>query len=80
MNVLREECPALDLGSVSTHSGVISASVTLDSTSCTLEANISVMTLTSAPLGSTSAAALLAVTTYTGPTSANAKTDTRATD
>lgn len=40
MNVLLEESPAPDLGSVSTRLGVTSASVILVSTSCTLEANI----------------------------------------
>lgn len=43
MNVLLEEFPALDLGSVSTLLGVISASAIKASTSCTLEANTSVM-------------------------------------
>lgn len=80
MSVLLEESPAPDLGNVSTHLGVTSASVILALTSCTLEANINVTTLTSAPSGSTSAAALLDVTTCTGPTSVNAKMDTRVMD
>lgn len=42
MNVLLEEFPALDLGSVSTLLGVISASAIKASTSCTLAANTSV--------------------------------------
>lgn len=42
MNALLEESPALGLGSAPTHLGVTSASVTLVSTSCTLEANTSV--------------------------------------
>ena len=42
MNVLLEELPALGLGSVSTLSGVTSASVTQASTSCTSEANTNV--------------------------------------
>lgn len=80
MNVLLEEPPALDSGSVSTLLEVISASVTKASSSCTSEANTSVMTSMNAPSVSTSAAALLDVTTYMGPTGANVKTDTRATD
>lgn len=80
MNVLLEESPALDLGNVSTRLGVTSASVMLVLTSCTLEANINVTTLTSAPSGSTSAAALLGVTTCMGPTSVHAKMDTRVMD
>lgn len=42
MNVLLEEPPALDSGSVSTLLGVTSASVTKASSSCTSEANTSV--------------------------------------
>lgn len=42
MNVLLEELPALDLGSVSTLLEVTSASVIKASTSCTLEANTNV--------------------------------------
>lgn len=80
MNVRPEESPALDLGSASTRLGATSASAILVSTSCTLEANINVMTSTSAPLDSISAAAMLDVTTYMGPTSANVKMDTRGMD
>lgn len=80
MNVRLEESPALDLGSVSTRLGATSASVTLVSTSCTLEANISAMTSTSALLDSTSVAAMPGVTTYMGPTSANVEMDTRGMD
>lgn len=80
MNVLLEECPALDLGSVSTHLGVTSASAIKVLISCTLEADINVMMSMSALLGSTSAAALLDVITYMGPTRVNAETDTRVTD
>lgn len=43
MNVLLEEPPALDSGSVSTLLGATSASVIKASTSCTLEANTNVM-------------------------------------
>lgn len=80
MNVLLEESPALDLGSVSIRLGATSASAIKVLTSCTSEADINVMMLTSAPLSSTSAAALLDVITYMGPTSVNAKMDTRVTD
>lgn len=80
MNVRLGESPAPDLGSASTRLGATSASATLASTSCTSEANISATTLTSAPLDNTSAAAMLDVITYMGPTSANVKMDTRGTD
>ena len=42
MNVPPGECPALDLGSVSTLLGATSASVIKASTSCTLQANTNV--------------------------------------
>lgn len=80
MNALLEESPALGLGSAPTHLGVTSASVTLVSTSCTLEANTSVTTSMSVPWGSTNAAALPDVTTSTGPTSVNVEMAMRATD
>lgn len=80
MSVRLEESPAPGLGSASTRSGATSASVTLVSTSCTLEANINVTTLTSAPLDNTSAAAMLNATTYMAPTSANVKMDMRGMD
>lgn len=80
MNVRLEESPALHLGSASTRLGATFASATLVSTSCTLEANISAMTSMSAPLDSTSAAAMPGATTYMGPTSANVEMDTRGMD
>lgn len=80
MSVRLEESPAPGLGSASTLSGATSASVTLVSTSCTLEANISATTLMSAPLDNTSAASTLNATTYMGPTSASVEMDTRGTD
>lgn len=79
-NAQLEESPALDLGSASTRLVATSASATLVSTSCTLEANISAMTSTNAPLDSTSAVAMPGATTYMGPTSAIVKTDMKGMD